>query len=738
MFTVLFAEKETIKLFEETKMFFGPLLDDNKVVFCEWNKHGDTLETMVPDLYDIIEFHQEWNAVIFYNDDIFKLNPFDYTGYSEPYYTDVQKDWDYYKNRRKCRIHSYEKATQNPLVKLTTALTKLPKFKTVVTDIDDYNAVVNDEMDISVLMLKNQLEEINCYEVAIRIEKYQREALLRFVSESEIESLLTALKNADAFKIMETVGRHNILDFIKLIGNDPSLYDPEYTECLIENTKKAMLLKDIAARFSMKDKLPTSVVCVSPRTFDFETTQQDIKWKKKDENSYSRFSQFNLYNDAVKFILLDILPSDNKKYRFDQIKMLCLLLLLCNNELPKGYVASNRVYRAEIDFDTRIVSQICESYLSKLKATELHLHELEQQLECERAVPVDDKTAHRLFESDIDIPVKISNEHKKTELYAKYNTIGLSTNCPEDEDSFWSSQYRNITKRFVRYLREPKRALKSAVTEGLHKNNKIIDDRTLMLSENQMEDVRIHLYEEEQKMVDTSTSHLFNVKKFNEQLSDADKEIKRTIAQRMSKGKTLFIALCAIGAYLLGFMPLIFSNFNTQKTLLFALMVSLITVLIFAIAGFVYLFVLKKQLINKIRAFNSTMSGICITISRALSQFSKYLSSACNVMRDYSVLQNRDSAVTRMKRILTYHKIKIREHIVNVSSMFTKYVDFNKVDLKESEPYYHDFTVLKDYDYEMPSIIANKRIEFLQQGYEIVSPVDYVKWVKLEREELYD
>ena len=75
-----------------------------------------------------------------------------------------------------------------------------------------------------------------------------------------------------------------ILDFIKYIGNDPIYYDPEYTECLIENTKKFDLLKAVADCFSMKDKLPSEIVCFSPRTFDFEKVEQDIKWKKKDEN----------------------------------------------------------------------------------------------------------------------------------------------------------------------------------------------------------------------------------------------------------------------------------------------------------------------------------------------------------------------------------------------------------------------------------------------------------------------
>ena len=91
-------------------------------------------------------------------------------------------------------------------------------------------------------------------------------------------------------------------------------------------------------------------------------------------------------------------------------------------------------------------------------------------------------------------------------------------------------------------------------------------------------------------------------------------------------------------------------------------------------------------------SFNYVMSGICRTIMGGLSQFSKYLSSACNVMREFSVLKKRESAVSRIKRILSYHNLKIDEQIKTVSDMFSKYIDFRKITVKECDPYDFDFT----------------------------------------------
>ncbi len=737
MFTVIFAEKETIKLFEETKMFFGPLYNSEQVVFCEWDKEAKDFDTMVPDLYDLIEYQTEWRALILYDDGFEKLNPFDFTGYSESFYSKKDRSWDYLRNRREQRIAAYENAVSNPLVKLTTALSGVPGFKSVISN-DEYSLLMSGQMQTYEYMLKKQLEVVNCSEMAVRFDKYQRDDLKRFVAEENIDLLISYFKSADTSGIINLVSDVEILNFIRFIGNDPVYFDPEYTECLIENTKKHELLTDIADSFSMKDKLPMEVVCVSPRTFDFEKVEQDIKWKKKDENSSSRFAIFNLYNEKLKFILFDILPKDNKQYKFDQIKYLCLLLIIANNDIPQGVINANNVYKAQIDFNSDIVTRICEKYISKLRATQLLLKDIEIQLEHDRESAVDNRTAQRLFESDINIPVKITAETNEADLYAEYNGIGLSTDCPSEESVYWNQQYRDINKSFVRYLREPRRAVKTAVSDGLRKNNYINDDRTLLLTENQMEDVNFHIAELEQKIAETTTTHLFDTKRYVEQMQNADKEIKRGIAQRMTKSKTVITGLVAVLAYFIGFVPLLFGNLNTAKSFLFSLMLTGILVGTLAVIGFIYLLDLKRKLVNRIKHFNYVMSGICNQINGSLSQFSHYISCVCNLMRDFSVLKKRDSAVDKAKRILSYHNMQITEKVKHVYEMFSKYVDFGKVSVKECAPYEYDFTVLKDYQYEMPSIYSKKRIVYLQHGNEITIPIDYVDSITLTREELYD
>ena len=738
MFTVIFADEETIQFFEETKMFFEPLFCADQIAFCKWDTNAETFDSMVPGLYELIEFQNEWRAVVLSNASAQKLNPFHYTMYHEPYFSEDKRDWAYYKSRRANRIRAYEKAVSNPLVKLTTALCELPKLKSVISDPAVYEALLTGQMEVYEYMLASQLRVLKCKELAARFEKYQRDSLKRFVQDEKIDDLIACIKEADVSGIIHMVPDTEILEFIRLIGDDPIYYDPEYTECLIENTKKEALLNSIAANFSFRDKLPAEVICLATRTADLKKFEQDVQWMKKDENSYSRFADFNLYNESLKFVLFDVRPRENRQYRFDQIKLICLLLMLAKNELPQGVVRAGYVYRADVDFDVNSIAEICGKYIGKLKKTETYLKDIETQLVYESDTSVDDRTAERLFESNIHIPVKISQENKKTELYAQYNTIGLSTDCPEDEKGYWSKQYREIHKRFIRYLREPRRAVKTAVEEGLHKNNLISDDRATLLNEKQMEDVTYHLLGEEQTMVSTVTSRLFDTASYTQQIQEADENIKKGIRQRMSRRKTVISSLIAVAAYLIGFLPLLFTSLNSVASFTFSAGIIGVMIGLFILVGFLYLFILRRRLINRFKHFNYVMSKICREITKALSQFSTYLSCVCNIMRDYSVLHYTESTLSQNKKVLAYHDVRIQNQIKRVCEIFSQYVDLKQISFKECEPYDFDFLILHDYKFELPGLNSPRKIEFLQSGNEITVPVDYIKAITMKREELYD
>ena len=62
------------------------------------------------------------------------------------------------------------------------------------------------------------------------------------------------------------------------------------------------------------------------------------------------------------------------------------------------------------------------------------------------------------------------------------------------------------------------------------------------------------------------------------------------------------------------------------------------------------------------------------------------------------------------------------------------YFDFNEKIYTDAEPYEYDFTVLNEYDYEFDYIPAYDNVEYIEPGNSITVEVDYVKSIKLVKE----
>ena len=120
MFTVIIAEKKIIDIYTELEVFLSPLVN-KQIGFCEWNRNGESLEEMLPGLYDIVAYQNEWKAIIVNQDNEGKKNPFDYVEYTEEKDKSKSK-WEQIDSRRKNRFDCYDRAINNPLTSLTSAL----------------------------------------------------------------------------------------------------------------------------------------------------------------------------------------------------------------------------------------------------------------------------------------------------------------------------------------------------------------------------------------------------------------------------------------------------------------------------------------------------------------------------------------------------------------------------------------------------------------------------------------
>lgn len=680
MFTVIVCDEHIIKdCYQKYHIFFKPFLDSDNFSFCEWNHKGDTLEEALPGLKDLIRHRKEWRAIIVNDSSTWG---FDAVNKRNPFnYVDsvnhsfIFSDFDHILDFRSQQKEKYRKALNNPLTKLSSWLCGIP-----------FSA-----------------EPIICYE--------------------QEKDTIEHANNGDVY-----------YDCISKLKLDSFEVEMDYD--------KELRFKTLTEKFELNGELfnlPKSVIALSERAECLESKKQVSSWGKHTEFDYSTFYADNLYSDKLRYMLFDISYLKGEKSESMYFDFLTMLLMLACYDVPQGIMRANRVYRLEMESDRLCIGNLCEAYNSKLRATLSKIETMSVTLREREKQPIDRQTVEDVFEADISIPIEVISTEGKGNLMAKHDRIGLSGDCPEDEYENWSNQFHTINKYFIRFLREPRRAVKSATKDKFRAMNTIDDSRAARLNEYQKEDIAYVLDEEERNMVNTTTAHLFNTAKYNNQMRDAEKEIKNCIAQRMTRRKTVTVGLISLAAYLFGFLPLIISNFNTVKSLLFSLTLTGAVLGIFAVIGFLYLFVLRKKLVEKFEKFNMVMRGIITEVESGVKTFSDYLSHACNVMRKFSILNYAEKTEKKEQNILENHKRDINEKIKEVNELFSSYISLETLELRDdAEPYDYDFTAMRSYEYEIPYVRVNRDIDFLQQGNIVNIPVDYVKSISLKREELYD
>ena len=531
---------------------------------------------------------------------------------------------------------------------------------------------------------------------------------------------------------MPDVSESKYFDELEYREIDPLKYETD-----LARVKKFDLLSEHFDVSGAIFNLPKHIVAVAERVSSDGLSSQAGLWKVYNEFDYSRFYEDNLYPDKMRYLLFDISYIGLQRNEQAYFNFLLSTLTIAVKGLPNDAARPNRVYRIVTSADNSRMSAACGRYIRKLSATYSKISGIIEKTAAKPKPSVTNLEARKLFESESEIPVEINSEYNTEDLMAEYD-IGMSKDCPSDEEAYWDDQFHRISKLFIRFLREPRRAVKTAVTGDFRAENYVDDPKALALNEFQQEDVLYKLQDEEQLMVDTETENLFDSDSYTKRMEKADKELKQRISQRMTRKKTLLIGLAAIAAFFFGFIPFFIEN-RGLGTLMMQILTALSATAAFALVGFVCLLVLKRRLVKCFKNFNSVMSGIIADIYSGLKRYSTYLSHTCNVMREFSVINyigGNDTEDSLKCKIMTNHLLEIEHRIDDVARLFSaKQSDISGA---PEEPYDYDYSVLADYDYPVPFAASETEIEYIQSGNTVSLPVDYLKSIILEREELYE
>ncbi len=693
MFTTIICDKRIINDCKDKYYSFLKPLDSGNFTFLEWNVNGKNIYDAVPGLKEVSEKHKEWQALIINSIETSDYdfinckseNPLDIYGQlntENKKLTDIEKIsdvFDYVNNSNKI----YDKLVNNPIVRLTNWLSN-PLF---ITNGDIKEQKIDEKLITE--ELDKQIQE-NCYRDEKGLFKEGKCLLMEKAASLSVNHRDVVLKN--------TFSNSNFV---------------------IENS-------------------PKQIIVLSERVQDEYKDEQDKKLSKIDE--YQNFSENNLYPLNTRLMLYDCLfGKKQERLESDRLGFYTFVYIFSNYQHPNDSLKQNRVYNVNIKLDEKALNNKCDGYIKRLLATEKHLKKLIGEEKFLANQKISDDLAIKLFESNEYITCKINSRYSSDDLMCEHSELGFTKDFPIKEAKYWNDQYEEIEDAFTRYMREPARAVKNAVTDEMPIKKVFYDDHIADLNEYQQENVGYKLDEEKDALSKVDVHSIPDVNDYRKRLDEKDNQINERIEQRMNLKQVIFSTSIILSLFLIGSIPFIVSSFYDENGRILSPFIALTALGVLFLTLVICIIVFRIQIVNMFKSFNLLIKDVLKEINENLLLYSDYISKSTNVMRLNSIMSMFGKG--RKNNIRTYEKhIKEIDDIVDYTyAMLHDYLSpKNDIKVDDTEDKYEfDYTKNEPATYDMPIIEGNSEIKYLENGNIINVPIDYVSEINLELEEMY-
>ncbi len=695
LFTVLIAEKEHIDAIQQdNKLFFEPFLENKDIAFCYWNPAGQTLSESVPGLLDTVGRRKDWRAVI--------INPCTETSI---------------KSR-----NPFDVVDKSPISTITAPAPQPTSEETM------------EEWEIAWKTYYDTLETV-------------KKAVCQSALEYPLQKLSTWLCFQPEDYILNDVReKQDVHDWaLEMIGRDlkPStrLEQWERNQYKNELRMKETVRREFIADNRLNIAHPTEVHCISIRTAESSFFDPDAYWNIRQESAFSTFADRNMYFDKMRFMVFDLLPRTHRNFRTDYIRFLASVLIFVSNPVPASAMQARRLYDLEAEADDTPLCTMVTSYDKKLSATADVIEGEMEKIRSEIPSKLNDKMAEALFCTPNDISVLLEDAWDSEKVFADKD-YGLFYDSPENEYHKWNRDYQASEKALASIAKQQMRSIRKSVAQS-HMASEVADVNISRLTPFQLDDIREYTDAAENEMVASIPADITDLSRYTASLSEESETIKKKISHRMTKKTTLILSAICIGLFVICFLPFLFSNRGTPATTTTALVLSGGMLLILAVIMLVTLLVMRTSVVKAVKSYNNLAHTILNEIHGSMKQFSKYLSSFCNVRRGHSVQYQAEKDVdvyTKSLRIRKKHQEDIRKKRAYLAEDYRDYFgDRSFCDETMSRPYDYDFDQKAEYAYPAPFLAGDfRQIEFISNGNFVTVPSSYITRISVRMEGIYE
>lgn len=694
MLTVLIAEQRYIDAIrEENSLFFEPFLENKDLAFCEWKAEGQTLAESVPGLQEAVGRCRQWRAVIIQkcsDEQKKKQNPYDEVDYSS--------------------VQSLQRPPVRPDGEWEDWAAKWKDYHEKLADCK--RAVFKEALEYPLQQLSTWL----CFRPA--------DYVLEDVAEK---------KDASDWA-MEMLGEQEHKPGAQLESMEREQYKYELR-------LKEMLRREFVSDRSINIVRPSEVYCICERITENGFFDPEPFWNVKSTNDYSEFVDRNMLFDRMRFMVFDVLPETHRNFRYDRLRFLYAVMVFAVNPVPGSAMQSRRLYVLDSENDETPLCILATSYEKKLSSTMDLIDNEVEKIRSEMPGELTDNEAKALFLVPADVPVMLDKNTDTDDLFAKQK-FGLSSNCPEDELTAWNAVCVSSEKTLTDIVKQQDRTLRKSV--GKVKVLSEVDGANISrLTSFQMDDIRDYTESAEDAMVRSIPPDFSDLSRYSVPSKEKADEVRKVIDRRMTRKTTIILGALCVVLYLICFLPLIIKNIVNPAAVTPAILLTAIMTGLIAVVLFVTLLFLRLPLKRSVREYNNQMTSNVNDIKKSLQNFSKYLSSACNVRRGNAILsysEKNPDEYTKGIRIRKKHQEDIRKKRAILIEGYSDFIaDKRYYDETMIQPYEYDFGMKTEYNYPAPFLAGDfRQVAFLESGNLVTVPSSFVKCITLRMEEIYE
>lgn len=644
MYTVIIQSPETAQLGRDyRRLLFEDFIDRGELDFCTWIKTGDSVDTALPALYDLVAGKREWRAIIVQSERDRLTGP-----ESAP-----NNPFDFLENRDQSPYEVSESSV--PLIRLTQLLGGVPE----------------PELAFEPVMLE---------------------------------------EDGKATRVV---------------------YKPR------RSPEAAREHKRLSEKYQFFENRPREVLVLSTRQ-PVDNTAQEIAaaWNLRLESESSEFWHRNRYPSLCRFLTCDVVNERHSLYCGSVFKLWCAVLLLALNQVEASSLQAYRLYHLSLELDTGRLSEAFSGYCAKMEAMLNQLEAAEDNRES-----LESQTLRQPPRVDQEVSVTFNAKHS-ADLMVDTRSLGLTGDVPRSEWNYWIDGFRRATVALTELLRSPLRALDVAA-DDTRRRGVYPRDQVELLNRYQRSDLEEALEKTYFETLDQRAKLGFDPRRRQKEREIIDQQVRRRIAQRLTRKRALAGGGICLGCVVLGSLPyFIGSGRQGGAALLWALVVVVLTLVVCGGFGLAEVWIQRKEMADAMEDHNRCMHETIREVQNSAQHYTGYLSALCSYLRGRSYLDQERwlrSTQANQAQLSRGHRRAIAKCCALVRSWGGALGATVEPGLGDKPPAF-DAAVAPEENlaYRFPTRNQGRRIPLNQTGETMFSPYDFIRSMTLEREELYD